>query len=96
MFARQIVGAHMMLARLLKNPLLEISQQEAESLTVALKNVMVHHNINISPQTVAYIQFIGVCLAIYGPRLAIIMAAKKAEREANMQTFNADGSPVVS
>jgi hypothetical protein len=72
----------------------EISQQEAESLALALKNVMAHHSINIAPATLAYIQLVGVCLALYGPRIAIIMAAKRAEREANMKTFNADGTPV--
>jgi hypothetical protein len=77
----------MILAKLTKIPMLEISLKEAESLALAVKNVLVHHKINISPSTLAYVQLIGVCLAVYGPRLMFVMAVKKAEADANKTTF---------
>lgn len=96
LFATQLVGVHKMLAAVTKNPLLEISEKEAKSLAESLKNVMLYHSINISPSTMAYIQLLGVCFAVYGPRVAMILAAKKAERDAMRNTFDAGtGEPVV-
>lgn len=93
LFATQIVGAHAILANLTKNPLLNISQKEAESLALAIKNLLVFHKISLSPSTVAYIQFIGACLAIYGPRLMIIVAAKKAQKDQEKNTFENGVAP---
>jgi hypothetical protein len=42
--------------------------------------VMKYHSINISPGTLAWIQLAGVSAAVYGPRVAIAMAARKAAK----------------
>jgi hypothetical protein len=85
-----------MLAAVTKNPLWEISDKEGKVLAESLKNIMQYHSINISPVYMAYIQLFGVVMGIYGPRLAIVMAANKAERDAKKNTFDANtGQPVV-
>lgn len=84
-----------MAARFFKNPLLEISQDEAVTLAAALKDIMALHSINVSPSTLAYIKFIGAIGMIYGPRIALIQAAKAAEKKAKQpQTFDTAGNPV--
>lgn len=95
LFASQLVGVHKMLAAITKNPLWEISDKEAKTLAEALKNIMAFHSINIAPQYLAYFQLMAAVATIYGPRLALVMAANKAEREAKRNTFDAaTGQPV--
>jgi hypothetical protein len=95
LFASQLVGVHKMLAAVTKNPLWEISDKESKTLAEALKNIMAFHSISISPQYLAYFQLLAAVATIYGPRLAIIMAANKAEREAKRNTFDATtGQPI--
>lgn len=77
LFATQLAGVHKMLALFLKEETFIIKDDEAKKLAQALKNVMALHSLNISPSAVAYIQLLGICAAIYGPRF---MALKfKAE-----------------
>lgn len=87
LFAMQLVGVHKMLAAVMKNPLMEISESEAKKLALALKQVMALHKIAIPAEYVAYVQLLGVCAALYGPRIALTMAAKKAAAEAEKNTF---------
>lgn len=84
-----------MAARFFKNPLLEISQDEAVTLAAALKDIMALHSINVSPSTLAYIKFVGAIGMIYGPRIALIQAAKAAAKKEAQNTFDAStGQPV--
>lgn len=95
LFTSQLVGVHKMLAAVTKNPLWEISDKEARSLAESLKNIMQYHSISIDPAKLVWIQFLFICAGIYGPRVAIILAANKAERDANKNTFDAaSGQPV--
>jgi hypothetical protein len=79
-FALQLQGVHKLAALALKNPLLEISKDEAEKLATAMIGVMKYHSINVSPGTLAWIQLAGVSAAVYGPRVAISMAARKTAK----------------
>lgn len=94
LFGSQLVGFHLIVAKLTKNPLFEISQNEGESLAQAIKDVMVFHHINISPSTIAYIKLIGALIAVYAPRVALTMAAMKAQRESNLNTVDAQGNVI--
>lgn len=95
LFAKQLVGWHAMAARFFKNPLLEISQDEAVTLAAALKDIMALHSINVSPSTLAYIKFVGAIGMIYGPRIALMQAAKSAAKKEAQNTFDAStGQPV--
>jgi hypothetical protein len=60
--------------------LLEINREEAEKLATAMLGVMKYHSINISPGTLAWLQLAGVSVVVYGPRVALTMAAKKAAK----------------
>jgi hypothetical protein len=42
--------------------------------------VMKYHSLNISPGTLAWLQLAGVSVVVYGPRVALTMAAKKAAK----------------
>lgn len=97
--AMQLVGVHKMLAMFAKNPLLEITQDEAKKLATASKQVMALHSINLNPSTVAYLQLLGVCVAIYGPRFAIYQQQLKIQREQQKQAAampNVNMQPIVS
>lgn len=97
LFASQLQGFHLMAAQLLKNPLLEITDKEAKQLASALKDIMAVHSINVSPSTLAYAKLIGAVGMIYGPRVAMMTAAKAAERKAkeNATVFDQHGKPVM-
>lgn len=71
---------HKLAAMFFKNELLAISNDEAKKLAHATKNVLALHNLNVSPSTLAYLQLIGVCIAIYGPRFAIYQQMAKLEK----------------
>lgn len=84
-----------MAARLLKNPLVEITDKEAVTLAAALKDVMALHSINVSPSTLAYVKLLGAAAMIYGPRVGFYAAAVKAEKEAKKQQGQMPG-PIMS
>lgn len=79
-FALQIVGVHKLAAMFFKNELFNVSNDEAKKLAHATKNVLALHNLNVSPSTMAYLQLIGVCIAIYGPRFALYQQVLKMQR----------------
>lgn len=107
-FALQIVGVHKLAAMFFKNELFAISNDEAKKLAHATKNVLALHNLNVSPSTLAYLQLIGVCIAIYGPRFAIYQQMAKLEKAkrdeenriakatpANVQASMAEGTATI-
>ena len=93
-----------MAAVALKNPLIEISRTEADSLAMALSDVMKQYTINVSPTAMAWAKLIGVSAAVYGPKLMLTAAAKATTRNAQQssapqrpaQSSNAPGNaPIV-
>lgn len=84
-FALQLQGAHKLLAMFTKQPAMQLSDDEAKKLAQAVKNVLKHHQINIAPSTLAYVQLIGVAAVIYTPRFALIMAMQKMKAEQAQQ-----------
>lgn len=103
--AKQIEGGHKLLALFLKKPLgdeaaslFEVSPDESKQLAQAAKNLASHYNITVSPVVMAWIQLGATASAIYGPRVAILVAMKKAEAAQNQQlkTLNSAGTRVNS
>lgn len=86
LFARQIEGAHQMLALVSKNPIWVIDSKAAESLAQSLLDVMSHHSINVNPATISYMKLIGVCAAIYGPKLLQIKTQNDRKRAEENRT----------
>jgi hypothetical protein len=75
--ATQLEGVHKIAALFLKNPTVAISTDEAKKLALAVKNLSKHYNLTISPVIMAWMQLAAVSATIYGPRIAINVAAKK-------------------
>lgn len=69
-----------MLAMLTKNPALEISDKESDTLARSLKNVMDQYQLKPNPRTMAWVQLAATSAAIYGPRIAVIAASRKFSR----------------
>lgn len=88
--ATQLQGVHKLAAMLSKNPIWEITDDESKKLAQAIKGVLKHHNIPISPVMLAYLQLAGIGTVIYAPRVAILIAVKKmqAEQAAQHQTVS--------
>ena len=94
-FATQLMGFHMILVKLTKNPIWEISKDEAIKLAKSVKEVMALHQIKIPAKYMVYGNLFAVGMAIYGPRLAILAMQQKAASDAAKNTFNTDGTPVT-
>jgi hypothetical protein len=88
LFAQQIVGVHSMLAMVTKNPVWIIEPKAAESLAAALLDVMSYHSINVNPATVAYMKLLGICAAIYGPKLLVLKAAADQRKKEQNRTVD--------
>lgn len=86
-FGKQITGFHQIAAIALKNPDIAISDEQGEHLAVAIRDVMVHYQIPISPQTLAWLKLGGVGAAIYGPKIvrSVKNRADKARAEKAMR-----------
>lgn len=83
-----------MAALVLKNPLVEISPAESQKLAAALANVAKHYDFKVNPAIMAWMQLVGVGAAVYGPRVAITIQAKKATRQAQQQTAPSNVQPI--
>lgn len=81
-----------MLALLLKSPHFAISADESKRLALALKNLASHYNITPNPQVMAWVQLVGVGIAIYGPRIGFSLAQAKQRQAA--QANQVTRSPV--
>lgn len=91
LFATQLQAAHGMLALWTKNPLLAITEKEAQALAKALIDVMAFHSIEINPATLAYVKLIGAIAMIYGSRFLMM---QKMKRDEAARTFE-NGAPVT-
>lgn len=88
LFARQIVGAHQMLAVITKNPIWAIDDKAAEALANALMDVMSHHSINVNPATLAYMKLIGIAAAIYGPKIMVVKMQNDQKKKEAANTID--------
>lgn len=94
-FAKQLMAAHQMLALLLKEESILISEAEAKSLAKALKNVLAFHSISMSPQSLAYLQLAGCAAIIYGPKIMLVNAKSKMRREQARQAAQQRNQPSI-
>lgn len=68
-----------------KQEIWQLSDDEAKKLAHAVKNVLKHHQINISPAALAYVQLVGVGAAVYGPRIGMLALMRKMQRQQEQQ-----------
>jgi hypothetical protein len=87
-----LLSAHSMLALALKNPLLELSEDEAKKLDKAIKRVSRHYPVNVSQKHVDIGYAIYTVGAIYGTRAIAIMAQSKMSNKTPQQTPPRDPS----
>lgn len=88
LFAQQLMGMHLIAAKLLRAPELIIGPDEAKNLAKAVQNLMKHYSINVSPKTVALMQLAGVAAAVYAPRAIMIANRKGKEAQHKKQAQN--------
>lgn len=88
-----------MLAVALKNPLLELSEDEAKKLDKAIKRVSRHYPVNVSQKQVDIAYAIYTVGAIYGTRAIAIIAQSKtgtAKQQDNTQQNTASVLPFAT
>ena len=81
-FALQVAGLHKLLAMVSKTPCLEIGKDESEKLAVAIKGVLNEYDLKPSPKAMAWSQLLAVSVAVYSPRIALLVLQAKANKEA--------------
>jgi hypothetical protein len=69
-----------MLAVALKEPLIAIESDEAKMLAKAVIEVGKAYTVNIDPRVLAWVNLFGAGVAVYGPRVFMITAQRKAKR----------------
>lgn len=76
--ARQIMGAHAMLAVAMKSPRLVINETESKMLADATIEVGKQYSVAIDPKVLALMNLAGASFAVYGPRIVAYAFQKKA------------------
>lgn len=62
-------------------PELALDEQESALLAQAIKNVQDFYEIEASAEVMLWVNTIGICGAIYGPRVVAMYARKKSQRK---------------
>lgn len=74
-----LFSAHLMAATAFKTPELILDEKEASMLAAAAQSVQDFYEVEASAEIMLWVNVIGVCGAIYGPRLIAAFARKKKE-----------------
>jgi hypothetical protein len=77
--AKQLIGVHMIAAKLTQLPFVQIDENESRMLADAIENVAREYDLELSGRTGAFIQLIAVSAVVYGPR---VMEFQKLKRRA--------------
>jgi hypothetical protein len=81
--AKQLIGVHMIGAKVTGLPFVAIDAQEAAMLADAIENVAREYDLALDGKTGAFIQLIAASAVVYGPRVMQFQALKRqAIREA--------------
>lgn len=82
LFATQLVGAHKALGLVTGyGEHFEISDQEGETLALAITDVMAQHKIKINPKVAAWSNLLAICGVIYVPKVLLVYAVTKQNKE---------------
>lgn len=82
-----LFGIHAMLAVMVKQPALNITQQESDMLAGAIANVQRHYDMTATQKTMDFVN-LATCLAIvYGPRVAVKVGSKRKAPEPQQPQF---------
>lgn len=92
LFATQLVGVHKVLGMVTGyGNVMEITDQEADSMASAITDVLAQYKIKLNPKVVAWSNLAGICAAVYAPKIIMIAAHNKQIRDSRQsQTSHAD------
>lgn len=76
-----LFSLHAMAASFLKTPELELDKSEADALAVAIDDVQRFYDVQTSAEVLLWVNVIGVCAAVYGPRIGALVIRKRNESE---------------
>lgn len=79
---------HIGLSAVTKTPEMTLDQAEADLLAEATVNVLREFDIKPDPRAEAVIGLIVAAGTVYGPRVYLVKARQKTERETRTQTYN--------
>lgn len=82
-FEDAIFALHLGLAAVAKCEELELDEDEAKKVTIALDRLAKHYHVEPTETQKIWMQFAGAMTAVYGPR--VIAIKKRLEREANLK-----------
>ncbi len=89
--ARQLMGVHLIAAKVAKMPELAIDAEESELLAKGIAGVLVEYDIPMSGKTAAWLGLLGAAAMVYAPR-AVVIAEKKREAS-NPQAVPSQAQP---
>jgi hypothetical protein len=74
-------------------PELAIDEQEAAMLAQAAKSVQDFYNFETSAEVMLWINVVGICGAVYGPRVLAVASRKKMQKKKEARPV-ADAAPI--
>lgn len=80
-FEDAVFAIHLALAGIAKCPELELDENEAKKVTLALDKLAGHYDVQPSPAAKVWMNFAGAMVAVYGPRVIAIKVRIDNERQ---------------
>lgn len=92
--AKQLKGLHMLLARLLNDPVMNLGDIEAVMLADSLAAVSREYDLALDGKTGAFIQLAGTAAVVYLPRVIHLQAKSRANKRRSASTIDGVATPV--
>lgn len=93
----QLIGLHMIIAKLTGMPFMMLSEKEGYALAESVIGVAEQYDLTINPRVAAGLQLAATAAMIYGPRAIMFTEAKKAAiNAARMRTQTGEATDVSS
>lgn len=88
-----ILSAHLMCAKILSVPELELDESESKRLADSLKEVAKHYSVIMDPKRIAWWEFATTAGGIYGPRVVAIWKNTERKPKGKMQPIRVEPIP---
>lgn len=88
-----ILSAHLMCAKILSVPELELDEAESKRLADSLKEVAKHYSVIMDPKRIAWWEFATTAGGIYGPRVVAIWKNTERKPKGKMQPIRVEPIP---
>lgn len=75
-----------MIATAAKNPLIAITPDEGKTLAIAVIDVGKQYAVNINPKVLAWVNLIGAGVAVYGPKVFVMLMQQSARPQQPKQS----------